>query len=64
MFPEKTHFMGLGRSKSKAAPPPRSFFLDFWQKILGIAHPVNYSYLPPWSIPGPNKNFGIYLELH
>ena len=23
-------------------------FPEFWAKILGIAHPTNYSYLPPW----------------
>ena len=31
-------------------PTQLIIFLDFWAKILQIAHPVYYSYLPPWLV--------------
>ena len=53
-FPEKICHLGLGCSKFESCPPlgPVDYFLQFLGKIklLSIAHPVNYSYLPPyWS---------------
>ena len=43
-FPGKTHYLGLERSKSKAACTP-NYFPGFWAKlILKIVHPVNHSY--------------------
>ena len=44
---KETYYLSLGRSKLKAAHPV-IIFLDFGAKILKLAHPVNYSYLPPW----------------
>ena len=40
----------LGAAKLKAAHPV-NYFPFFLAKLLGIAHPVNYSYLPPCCIP-------------
>ena len=42
----KMYYLGKSAQKSKAAHPV-NYFPDFWAKILRIAHPVNYSYLPP-----------------
>ena len=52
----ETHYLGLTAQKLKAAHPVDFFFPDFWAKILKIARPVNYSYLPPWNtaIPIPD----------
>ena len=34
--------------KNPSLPTQLIIFLIFWAKVLRIAHPVNYSYLPPW----------------
>ena len=47
-FPRKNELFGLERSKNWRLPTQLIIFLDFWAKKLEIAHPVNYSYLPPW----------------
>ena len=45
-FLGETHYLGVGCSKLKAAYLV-NYFPGFLGKILRIAHPVNYSYLPP-----------------
>ena len=57
----KTHYLDLRCSKMKAAHPVNYFpgFLGKYRPLLRIAHPVNYSYLPPWS----NVRFGLHPNL-
>ena len=50
-FPGKTHNLGLGRSKVKAAHPV-DYFLG---KILLIGHPLNSSYLPSYNTLAVNS---------
>ena len=46
-FPGRPHYLGLGRSKLKAAHQV-NYFPGVWAEISRIVHPVNYSYLPPY----------------
>ena len=46
-FHEETHYWVLSLQNLKQ-PTQLLIFLDFGAKILRIAHPVNYSYLPRW----------------
>ena len=43
---ERMHCLGYGAQKLKTAHPV-NYFPGFWGRILRIARPVNYSYLPP-----------------
>ena len=45
--PSWRHIWVLGAQNWKL-PTQLIIFHDFWAKILRIAHPVSYSYLPPW----------------
>ena len=42
------HIIWVRALKNWRLPTQLIIFLDFWAKTLKIAHPVNYSYLPPW----------------
>ena len=44
-FPRETHYLGLS-TKNWKLPTQLIIFLDFGAKIIRIANPVNYSYLP------------------
>ena len=41
------HIIWVYGAQNGKLPTQLIIFLDFWAKILRIAHPVNYSYLPP-----------------
>ena len=44
------HIILVKGAQNWKLPTQLIIFLDFWAKILRIAHPVNYSYLPPWFV--------------
>ena len=52
-FPgKKNTLFGLRVLKIESCPPMQlTIFLEIWEKILKITHPVKYSYLPPWRMP-------------
>ena len=42
------HIIWVRALKIRRLPTRLIIFADFWAKILEIARPVNYLYLPPW----------------
>ena len=59
-----THYFRYKNAQIQRLPTQLIIVLDFWAKILRIAHPVNYSYLPPCSGRHSNSNFAHHFVIH